>query len=201
MTKAICFVGEPSVGKTSIIAKQLGNTKGIQTTIGTDKTQMTVDGETFDVIDTAGQEAFHSLTMGEIRRSSIIVIVFDITDAETFEKIKSYWLDFIASIKLPSYFVIVGNKCDLANERAVAFSEGVSLSNQIINEHFDPSEIDLESEEMKHSTYIETSAVNGTGINNLFSLIAKKLKNAKETIQGVDLTKKDDVEQPKKCSC
>jgi Ras-related protein Rab-1A len=54
-----------------------------------------VDGvpKKVQIWDTAGQEKFRTITAGYYRAAHAIVIVFDITDAESFKSVKQIWVD------------------------------------------------------------------------------------------------------------
>jgi len=93
--------------------------------------QMMVDDEAamLDIVDTAGQEEFNSMQDQWIRDGSGFVLVYNITARPTFEEV-AVLRDKIArtkdSEKVP--IVLVGNKCDLASERAVPTTEGSALA-------------------------------------------------------------------------
>ena len=64
--------------------------------------------------DTAGQERFRSLIPSYIRDSSVAVIVYDVTNPETFEN-AGKWLDEVRQERGDDVIVaLVGNKTDLA---------------------------------------------------------------------------------------
>ena len=72
--------------------------------------------------DTVGQEKFRSITQSLISKMQGIVIMFDLTNKETYDNIKT-WIELIQeqSKKLP--IIIIGNKCDLEEERIIQKEE------------------------------------------------------------------------------
>lgn len=48
----------------------------------------------------------------ELRRANVIVIVYSVTDTESFERISSYWLPYIRSLGINDPVILVGNKVD-----------------------------------------------------------------------------------------
>ena len=89
----VVFLGESSVGKTSLITRFLYDSFDSihRATIGIDfMTKMVCrdDEKTvrFQLWDTAGQERFRSLIPSYVRQSSIAVVVYDISNAETFSQ-------------------------------------------------------------------------------------------------------------------
>ncbi|CAL4993678.1 unnamed protein product [Urochloa decumbens] len=85
-----------------------------------------VDGEPtrIQIWDTAGQEAFRSITRSYYRGAAAAVLVYDITRRETFNHVTS-WLEDAKQLASPHLsIVLVGNKCDLSSRRAVGYEEG-----------------------------------------------------------------------------
>ena len=120
----LVVLGNSGVGKTSIINQYL--TKefkiDINSTIGAsfNKKQIKIKDKFYDleIWDTAGQEKYRSLTPIYYRGSDIVIIVYDITDIESFESAKK-WLEII-NINLPkSIILLFGNKTDIISQRKV----------------------------------------------------------------------------------
>merc|ERR1712216_977496 len=94
-----------------------------------------LDGKTIklQIWDTAGQERFRTITSSYYRGAHGIIVVYDTTDSETFEHVKT-WLheiDRYASENVNK--LLVGNKSDLVQKRAVEteaakeFAESVNI--------------------------------------------------------------------------
>ncbi len=108
------FVGDYGVGKTSVIFSFLDKSiNKVQTTIGVDFFTKTIRVGDEDVIlslwDTAGAEAYRSLTHSYIRDADIIVLVYDRTKSESNIL---YWMRAIEHHKA-RVIGVLGNKSDL----------------------------------------------------------------------------------------
>ena len=123
----IIFIGDISVGKTSIINVLTGYkfNDEYEASIGVDFFSKTIKykGKTIklQIWDSAGQEKFRSLIPNYIRGSSLVFIVYDITNKKSFNNLQS-WIDFVNNIE-NSNMVIIGNKIDLENKREVSKEE------------------------------------------------------------------------------
>lgn len=84
---------------------------------------------TLEIIDTAGQEEFHSMLDGWIRAANGIMLVYDIGNHSSFERL-AFFYERICMIKLVP-LIVVGNKCDLPPERRqVSMVEGIMQAGQ-----------------------------------------------------------------------
>eukprot|EP00966_Prymnesium_polylepis_P150066 3466641-Prymnesium_polylepis.3 len=76
------------------------------------------------LFDTAGQERFRRLTAFYLQGSKGVVIVFDLTDRESFDEIEGYWLPKVKEVSPEAQIMLLANKADLASEkRAVSTDE------------------------------------------------------------------------------
>ena len=91
--------------------------------------QCVVDDEValLDVLDTAGQEEYSAMREQYMRTGEGFLLVYSINNRQSFEEIKTFQQQ-ILRVKDKDYFpiIVVGNKCDLENERKVS-REGVCL--------------------------------------------------------------------------
>lgn len=126
----VVLLGDQGVGKTALMKMYCSQTfeKSYQATIGADflfKEFYIGDRPiTLQIWDTAGQERFKSLVCRFYRGSDACILVYDITDRKSFERL-TFWRDqFIehADITDPDRFpfLIVGNKNDLNHETQVS---------------------------------------------------------------------------------
>lgn len=85
-----------------------------------------------DVLDTAGQEEYSAMREQYMRTGEGFLLVYSITSRSSFEEIVTFHQQ-ILRVKDRDKFpvVIIGNKCDLENERQVSFEEGQELARQI----------------------------------------------------------------------
>ncbi|KAF2074936.1 hypothetical protein CYY_003769 [Polysphondylium violaceum] len=159
----LVFLGDQSVGKTSIITRFMYDTFDItyQATIGIDflsKTMYLEDRTVrLQLWDTAGQERFRSLIPSYIRDSSVAIVVYDITNRNSFvNTIK--WIDDVRNERGNNVVImLVGNKTDLADKRQVSMEEGEAKA----------KEYDI--------MFTETSAKAGFNIKALFRKVASAL--------------------------
>ncbi|CAD0089296.1 ras-domain-containing protein, partial [Aureobasidium melanogenum] len=159
----LVFLGEQSVGKTSLITRFMYDSfdNTYQATIGIDflsKTMYLEDRTVrLQLWDTAGQERFRSLIPSYIRDSSVAVVVYDITSAKSFQQTRK-WVDDVRGERGSDVIIVlVGNKTDLNDKREVTTQQG-------------------EEEAKKHNLmFIETSAKVGHNVKPLFKRIAQAL--------------------------
>lgn len=197
-----CYLGDISVGKTAIIKYQIEK-KFTQTenTIGAASYNIIIDGKELTVYDTAGQERYHSLIDGYVKGSLVIIIVFDITNKDSYESVLSDWANYISDKCDPFSILLVGNKIDLSDDRVISFNDGTKLSNQIKDKFY--KEIKGVNRELddKRFSYYETSAKDGTGIDILFHFIAEMASAAQSltNTNSVEINKPDQHDD--KCKC
>ena len=102
-TIKVVILGESGVGKTSIISRFINDTfdEELVTTTGasyvsksmkfSDKNQVL----NFEIWDTAGQEKYRSLTQIFYKDASIAILVYDITNKDSFDELQNYWYEQI----------------------------------------------------------------------------------------------------------
>ncbi|XP_032886525.1 ras-related protein Rab-41 isoform X2 [Amblyraja radiata] len=159
----LVFLGEQSVGKTSLITRFMYDSfdNTYQATIGIDflsKTMYLEDRTVrLQLWDTAGQERFRSLIPSYIRDSTIAVVVYDITNLNSFQQ-TSKWIDDVRIERGSDVIImLVGNKTDLADKRQVSMEEGERKAREV------------------NVMYIETSAKAGYNVKQLFRRVAAAL--------------------------
>jgi Ras-related protein Rab-6A len=191
----LVFLGDIYVGKTSIINQFMYENFDInyQATIGIDFLSKTLTiGEKsmrLQLWDTAGQERFRSLIPNYIRDSSAAIIVFDVTNKQTFTSLEK-WVEDVRNERGTSVVVaIVGNKTDKDDERCIPQEEAEEKAKQL------------------GAVYHETSAKTGNNVKELFVKIASEIGNDKNTPvevkKGIHLAPQNDPtpngNQVKKC--
>jgi Ras-related protein Rab-1A len=159
------LIGDSGVGKSCMLFRFSDDTYTDShiSTIGVDfkiKT-MEVDGKEVKVQiwDTAGQERFRTITTSYYRGVHAILLVYDITDKESFTNITAWMQDVDRYSKESSIKILVGNKCDLERSREVdyAVAEEYALDNGM--------------------TFFETSAKTASGVESAFVDTIKRLKD------------------------
>ncbi|XP_069037233.1 ras-related protein Rab-7a-like isoform X4 [Lepisosteus oculatus] len=134
----VILLGSSGVGKTSLMNQYVNKMFSSQykATIGADflTKEIIVDDHlvTLQIWDTAGQERFSSLVAGFYRGADSCILVFDVTQPESFKKLDSLRDEFLieASPRDPENFpfIVLGNKIDLENrqEAKVEISSDIS---------------------------------------------------------------------------
>ena len=120
---SISLFGETSVGKTCIVGVFIGLDFQEEhlSTIGIEKNNTVIDLETGERIklklwDTAGQERFHCVSLNSLKNSQASVIVFDLTNKESFDRVID-WLKQIREYSLKLPIGLFGNKSDLEGRK------------------------------------------------------------------------------------
>jgi small GTP-binding protein len=157
----LLIVGESGVGKTCLLLRFADNLfeDDFLSTIGVDfkVKEIVSDGKRIklQIWDSAGQERFRNITSSYYRNCSGIIIVYDVTRKDSFDKVTDWITEvrkFVPSVPL----IVVGNKCD-REDRQVSTEEGQALG------------------EAQGLIFLETSAKANTNIENAFQELSKKL--------------------------
>jgi small GTP-binding protein len=139
----LIILGEANVGKTSILDQWLNGTFNEDTapTIGAglSTVPLMVDGTvmTFKIWDTAGTEQFRSVVPMYCRAAAIAILVFDLTQSQTFEAV-SDWHKFLRESADP-VVLLVGNKLDLVDDRVVEHDTAVDFAKKLECEYVEMS--------------------------------------------------------------
>ena len=186
-------LGETEVGKTSIVLRYSDDKfhEDKTATIGIDfKIKIIRKGNEIikvSIYDTAGEERFKTIVKHYYRGANGILLVFDITNRSTFEKL-DFWLE---DLKLNSdninnlYIYLIGNKSDLEENRKISFEEASNFAKK------------------NKLPYVEVSAKTGKNIKNLFDEVIKgsmiKMLNNLKEIEKKDTMKLSflDIEEVK----
>ncbi len=177
----IIFTGDSGVGKTSIINVLMGQKFSFEyeASIGVDFFSKTIKYKgkiiKLQIWDSAGQEKFKSLIPNYIRGSSLVFIVYDITNRKTFDNLQN-WIDFINNIE-NSNIVIIGNKIDLENDRQVTTEEGEKFCNEKNYEFFEIS--------AKDNTNLNTMLFNSVATLPFFMSIATDGYNKEQIVESL----------------
>jgi len=160
----IIVLGNPNVGKTSLIVKWAEgkfDEEGPENVDSKTKSVMLGDKEVkLTVTDTAGQERFRTLTSSYYRNADAILVVFDITNEDSYADVPA-WVEEGQRYAVDSIMFLVGNKADLSGERVIEAAKAEEYSKE---------------EEIPF--YMETSAKTAHNIDALFIAVAKKLEGS-----------------------
>merc|ERR1712130_601928 len=80
--------------------------------------------------DTAGQERFRTITTSYFRGAQGIVLVYDVTDRRSFESIRNWISQIQQHADVHVNKILVGNKCDMLDEKVVSTEEGEKLAKE-----------------------------------------------------------------------
>lgn len=196
----IIVIGDIAVGKTSIIERYISNkfSEDYKSSISCDfkKKRIDIDGENdanLQVWDTQGEERFMSVTKQYYNDSHGAILVYDLTQKDTFIKMSQWLKDIKNNAPKDIVIMIVGNKSDLVNERKV-------LGNEL-----DPFK--------ENYLYQEVSAKTGNNISLVFEDLIHKIieKQKEEKEKGTeDIPQRNSIplkrkhsrkKKIKKCNC
>jgi Ras-related protein Rab-1A len=168
----LLIIGDSGAGKSAILHRYTDNafSDSFVSTIGVDFSinTVTLDGKTIklQIWDTAGQERFRTITSSYYRGAHGIIIVYDITNRDSFDNIK-IWLsecDRYAMDNVP--IILIGNKVDLFTRREVNHDDVEEFVEKYNNTNPD--------NKIQH---IETSAKTSINISKCFSTMAQIIKD------------------------
>ena len=171
----IILVGEAGVGKTCIIKQYIDNnfdSEEIPTIAGQEVfKEITIGKDTIKLTiwDTCGQENFRSINSIFMKKSNIVIFVYDITNKKSFTELKDYWYSFISNnIDNDTVYGVAANKTDLIIDEKVHADEGNKYAESI------------------HAIFKETSATRHEEIEEFFEeLILEYLKkNNKKKVKN-----------------
>ncbi|MHA1533096.1 MAG: GTP-binding protein [Promethearchaeota archaeon] len=157
-------VGDGGVGKTALTLRFSKGffTEDYKMTIGVDFHVKTISIDTLEgpikcklqLWDTGGQERFSSIRPMYYRGSLGTILVFDLTNSATFEHLPQWIEEVRANIKSDIPVLLIGNKSDLTDQRAVSLEEINNFTGDF------------------NLYYMETSAKTGDGVGDCFYILA-----------------------------
>ncbi|XP_010542762.1 PREDICTED: ras-related protein RABA5d-like [Tarenaya hassleriana] len=159
----IVIIGDSAVGKSNLLSRYARNEFNAHSkaTIGVEfQTQsMEIEGKEVkaQIWDTAGQERFRAVTSAYYRGAVGALVVYDVSRRTTFESV-GRWLDELNTHSDTTVArMLVGNKCDLENIRAVSMEEGKALA------------------EAEGLFFMETSALDSTNVKRAFEMVIRDI--------------------------
>ncbi|XP_008053429.1 ras-related protein Rab-21 [Carlito syrichta] len=177
----VVLLGEGCVGKTSLVLRYCENKFNdkhittLQASFLTKKLNIGGKRVNLAIWDTAGQERFHALGPIYYRDSNGAILVYDITDEDSFQKVKNWVKELRKMLGNEICLCIVGNKIDLEKERHVSVQEAESYADSVGAKHY------------------HTSAKQNKGIEELFLDLCKRMI---ETAQVDERAKGNGSSQP-----
>lgn len=188
----ILLIGDANTGKTSILNVYKNDMfyENEVSTIGVEFMIKYIDfnGEKIklQIWDTAGQERFKSITSSYYRGSDGVIMIFDISNRQSFINIKKWIHEIDKYTDNNLQKILIGNKFDLNYKREVSYEESAEFADKLgIN-------------------YFETSAKDNVNIENIFMYLVKNIyfnkekDDKKEKKENINLL---DNFSFKKCQC
>jgi len=160
----LIIIGDMGVGKSCLLLRASKDefkeehdvTIGVE--FGSFSIKLADSAVKIQIWDTAGQETFKSVTKVFFKGSHCIFLVYDITKEETFENLESWLKEIRENAPANVSLVLVGNKVDLEEKRAISKEKALGFKSR---ENLDG--------------FIETSAKSGSGVKELFVKTSKLL--------------------------
>uniref|UniRef100_A0A1A9WYJ4 Ras-related protein Rab-3 n=1 Tax=Glossina brevipalpis TaxID=37001 RepID=A0A1A9WYJ4_9MUSC len=119
----LLIIGNSSVGKTSFLFRYADDSFT----------------SAFVSTDTAGQERYRTITTAYYRGAMGFILMYDVTNEDSFNSVQ----DWVTQIKTYSWdnaqVILVGNKCDMEDQRVISFERGRQLADQLGVEFFETS--------------------------------------------------------------
>lgn len=161
----LLMIGDSGVGKTCLLLRYANDSFSptFITTIGIDFKIKNIEIDNkrvkLQIWDTAGQERFRTITTSYFRGAQGIVLVYDVTDRRSFESIRNWISQIQQHADVHVNKILVGNKCDMLDEKVVSTEEGKKLAEEFNMEFW------------------EASAKNDVNVEQSFHSIAKSVKD------------------------
>ena len=183
----IIIIGDSGVGKSNILGRYLHNefrqdtksTVGVE--FGSKKVKVGESNIKLQIWDTAGQERYRSITSAYYKGSKGCFIVYDITSNQSFDDVEKWYEEIIKKADKGTSIILVGNKCDLENERKVTIEMGQNKAKNL------------------NCPFFETSALANTKIETVFQTITEDIynrckneRNADDDDDDYEIVPKDD---------
>ena len=170
----IIIVGDSGVGKSNILGRYINNIfkQDTKSTVGVEFASKKIKANgvniKLQIWDTAGQERYRSITSAYYRGSKGCFIVYDISSAQTFESVEKWYEEVLKSGEKDISVILIGNKCDLENERKVTVEMGENKARNL------------------NCPFFETSALNNIHIEDVFQSIAENIYNRCKNEKNLD---------------
>ena len=89
--------------------------------------------------DTPGHVRFRNIISSYYRGADGIMLVYDITDLESFQSLNSWLIEIEKNAPKDIYKILIGNKCDLEIERKVTVEQGTDFAAKYGMQFFETS--------------------------------------------------------------
>jgi len=177
----VVLIGDSGVGKSNLLSRFTRNEFNLESksTIGVEfaTRSIQVDGKTIkaQIWDTAGQERYRAITSAYYRGAVGALLVYDISKATTYENVERWLKELRDHADSNIVVMLVGNKSDLRHLRAVPTEDAQSFA------------------ETNNVSFIETSALDSSNVENSFTNILTEIYR----IVSKKALESGEAEQPK----
>eukprot|EP00823_Brevimastigomonas_motovehiculus_P008318 TRINITY_DN7601_c0_g1_i1.p1 TRINITY_DN7601_c0_g1~~TRINITY_DN7601_c0_g1_i1.p1 ORF type:complete len:220 (+),score=11.68 TRINITY_DN7601_c0_g1_i1:53-661(+) len=189
----IIMVGDSGVGKSCLLKCFMGEPfeQAHNNTIGVDLEMkpMTINDKTINlqIWDTAGQERFRTITTSYYRSSDAIMLVFDVSEQQSFVNCETWLQDIRLYAKEKVEIMLLGNKADLLTQRVVEYKTAKEFADKY------------------NMMYMETSAKQDLNVEKAFTKLAVAAFNRRltsnEPVSHNTITPSVSTPKSSKCSC
>ena len=163
----VIIVGDTAVGKSNILSRYVKDefSSNSKSTVGVElgiKFLKIKNTKTkIQIWDTAGQERYRAITSSYFKGSNGCFIVYDITNEASFNNIENWYEQIQKETSQEIPILLVGNKCDLEEERKVPIEKGKEKAKNLNCAFFETSalkkiNIDKIFEELVNNIYEKT---------------------------------------------
>ncbi len=155
-------IGNSGAGKSCLLHRfcerkfKQNSTHTIGVEFGTRMIELRGKNVRLQIWDTAGTERYRSVTKNYYRGAVGVLLVYDISSRDTYNALQSWLADARALANENCAMCVVGNKCDLKDQREISFSEASRFAQE------------------NGLLFLETSAATGDGVDDVFAQCARK---------------------------
>ena len=190
----VLLLGNSDVGKSSLLLRFVDSVwnDAFVPTIGVDFKVKTLDIKNqkvkMQIWDTAGQERFRTVVSTYFRGAHGILLLYDVTNKDSFKNLESWLIEIEKNAKEKVLKILIGNKCDLTEDREISEEEGKAFALR------------------NGMEFMETSAKMNTNVSEAFETLAKLMiefnnTNKTQRNEGKNLKASSGMDLKTKKSC
>ena len=175
----VLLLGNSDVGKSSLLLRYVDSVwnDAFVPTIGVDfkvKT-LTINEKKvkMQIWDTAGQERFRTVVSTYFRGAHGISLLYDVTNRDSFKNLESWLIEIEKNAKEKVLKILIGNKCDLGEDREITIEEGKAFALR------------------NGMEFMETSAKMNTNVTEAFETLGKLMIEFNSKSNNLTQNRKD----------
>lgn len=182
----ILIIGDSGVGKSNLFLRFTKNnySENLKSTVGADfySKILTVDQISIkaQIWDTAGQERYRSITNSYYQGSKGVLIIFDLANIDSFNNINRWVNEYKMNSDSNSIMVLVGNKCDLIDQRVISKEMAETKAKQLSLAYFETSAKDNINVDLAFISLLEE-------ITHKYQVILTEEKSENSLIDGLKI--------------